>query len=78
MKQVGKALLGVLDGRLNTQIAFDISEVKMHRDNAMCKLATTSIGHLVPIREASPVPRRTGAARSLSVFFDGRMGNAQI
>jgi hypothetical protein len=66
-----------LFGRL---IAIGLSEVtvKMHRDNAMCKLATTSIGHLVPIREASPVPRLTGAARSLPVFFDGRMSNAQI
>ena len=52
----------VARGRLNKQIAFDlgISEVtvKLHRGNAMRKMAATSIGELIRAWEMLPAPVR--------------------
>jgi FixJ family two-component response regulator len=52
----------VARGRVNKQIAFDlgISEVtvKLHRSNAMRKMRAGSIGELIRIWEALPVPMR--------------------
>jgi FixJ family two-component response regulator len=57
-------LQGVADGRLNKQIAFDlgISEVtvKMHRSNAMRKMALKSLGDLVRMWETLPASMRVG------------------
>jgi FixJ family two-component response regulator len=57
-------LQGVADGRLNKQIAFDlgISEVtvKMHRSNAMRKMALKSLGDLVRMWETLPASMRAG------------------
>ena len=53
---------GVANGRLNKQIAFElgISEVtvKMHRSNAMRKMAVRSLGDLVRVWETIPVSMR--------------------
>lgn len=52
----------VMNGRLNKQIAFDlgISEVtvKLHRSNAMRKMATTSTGHMIRVWETLPAAAR--------------------
>jgi FixJ family two-component response regulator len=52
----------VMSGRLNKQIAFalGISEVtvKLHRGNAMRKMATTSMGQMIRIWEALPIKVR--------------------
>jgi FixJ family two-component response regulator len=52
----------VARGRLNKQIAFDlgISEVtvKLHRGNAMRKMAANSIGELIRAWEMLPAPMR--------------------
>ncbi|MDH2384503.1 response regulator transcription factor [Bradyrhizobium sp. CER78] len=56
----------VARGRVNKQIAFDlgISEVtvKLHRSNVMRKMQASSIGELVRIWEALPVPMRAACA----------------
>jgi len=56
----------VARGRVNKQIAFDlgISEVtvKLHRGNVMRKMQASSIGELVRIWEALPVPMRAACA----------------
>ncbi len=53
----------VMSGRLNKQIAFDlgISEVtvKLHRSNAMRKMATTSTAHMIRVWEALPAAARS-------------------
>jgi FixJ family two-component response regulator len=52
----------VMSGRLNKQIAFalGISEVtvKLHRSNAMRKMATTSMGQMIRIWETLPIKVR--------------------
>lgn len=57
-KRERDVLHGVANGRLNKQIAFDlgISEVtvKMHRSNAMRKMAARSLGDFVRIWETLP------------------------
>lgn len=61
-KRERDVLHGVANGRLNKQIAFDlgISEVtvKMHRSNAMRKMATRSLGDFVRIWETLPASMR--------------------
>ncbi|KWV60423.1 LuxR family transcriptional regulator [Bradyrhizobium macuxiense] len=56
----------VARGRVNKQIAFDlgISEVtvKLHRGNVMRKMKASSIGELIRIWEALPVPMRAACA----------------
>ena len=56
----------VARGRVNKQIAFDlgISEVtvKLHRSNVMRKMRAGSIGELIRIWEALPVPMREACA----------------
>lgn len=51
--QVGKVPIRCLDNLFGCLIAFGLSlsevTVKMHRNDAMCKLAATSIGDLVRI-----------------------------
>jgi FixJ family two-component response regulator len=57
-----EVLQQVMSGRLNKQIAFalGISEVtvKLHRSNAMRKMATTSMGQMIRIWEALPAAVR--------------------
>lgn len=57
-----EVLQQVMSGRLNKQIAFalGISEAtaKLHRSNAMRKMATTSMGQMIRIWEALPAAVR--------------------
>jgi FixJ family two-component response regulator len=61
-----QVLYEVARGRVNKQIAFDlgISEVtvKLHRGNAMRKMRVASIGDLIRIWEALPLPLREDCA----------------
>jgi len=61
-KRERDVLHGVASGRLNKQIAFDLSisevTVKMHRSNAMRKMAARSLGEFVRIWETLPVSMR--------------------
>ncbi len=63
-------LQGVANGRLNKQIAFElgISEVtvKMHRSNAMRKMAVRSLGDLVRVWETLPASIRAERLDSLT------------
>mgnify|MGYP000986713380 CR=1 FL=1 len=67
-KRERDVLHGVASGRLNKQIAFDlgISEVtvKMHRSNAMRKMAAKSLGDFVRIWETLPDSMRGRQTRS--------------
>jgi len=59
-----EVLREVVRGRLNKQIAFDLSisevTVKLHRSNAMRKMGISSIGELVRAWDALPEPIRAG------------------
>lgn len=61
-----QVLREVARGRVNKQIAFDlgISEVtvKLHRSNVMRKMRANSIGELIRMWEALPVPMREACA----------------
>jgi FixJ family two-component response regulator len=55
-------LAEVVRGRLNKQIAFDLSiseaTVKLHRSNAMRKMEVTTVGALIRAWETLPPDRR--------------------